>query len=98
MDDNNDNVRVAICDTLVNFLGAASPAAYSGTTLDYMLDQLFVHLDDPIATIQESVLKVVMACVDVDAMVVLKKAVYYKNNLRDTALCDKIVKYIESKQ
>lgn len=52
LDDSNDSVRIAICGTLAAFFLCAPPADYSGTLIDYSLDQLFIHLDDSNAAIQ----------------------------------------------
>ena len=74
LDDSSDDVRYAICRTLKAFLGAAPPDAFSGTTLDYTLDQLLLHLDDSDPAMQDLVFKVLTAALAVDKGRVAKKA------------------------
>ena len=47
LDDSHDEVRMAICVTLQMFLRCAPKHCYSSTSVEYMLDQLLIHLDDP---------------------------------------------------
>jgi hypothetical protein len=46
LDDSHDEIRLAICLTLQLFLRSGLKQDYSMTCLDYILDQLFIHLDD----------------------------------------------------
>ena len=55
LDDSVDEIRKISCGMLKSFLLCASPECYRGTMIDYTLDQLFVHLDDPDASIQAAV-------------------------------------------
>jgi dynein assembly factor 5, axonemal len=52
LDDSSDKVRIAVCSCFLSFLKAAPPSAFHGTTIDYTLDQLLVHLDDVDPAIQ----------------------------------------------
>lgn len=52
LDDSNDTVRKAACQTFSTFLRAAPKEHFAGTIIDYSLDCLFVHLDDSDASIQ----------------------------------------------
>lgn len=55
LDDSNDTVRKAACQTFSMFLRAAPKEHFQGTIIDYSLDCLFVHLDDSDAGIQVGV-------------------------------------------
>jgi hypothetical protein len=52
LDDSNDIVRRAACQTFKTFLRAAPKEHFQGTIIDYTLDCLFVHLDDAEPEIQ----------------------------------------------
>jgi hypothetical protein len=52
LDDSSDLVRFAVCGCFLSFLRSAPPSAFAGTTIDYTLDQLLVHLDDVDPAIQ----------------------------------------------
>jgi hypothetical protein len=93
LDDSNDEVRVAICGALIMFFQcAAHPRCFSGTTIDYTLDQLFVHLDDPDPAIQTAVLQaIVQAARSLDKEAVLAKAEKNRAYHRSPAMCDKVV-------
>lgn len=58
LDDSNDAVRVAGCAALVE-LAAAPPApaaeCWRGTPVEYVVDTLLLHLDDPSPPLQEAV-------------------------------------------
>ena len=96
LDDSSDAVRLAICGTLQSFLLSAPKSCYSGTTIDYMLDQLFIHLDDPDPTIQEAVLQVIVkAGKFIDKEIVLKKANNNRKNHRSPVMCDKVINEVQ---
>ena len=63
----------------------------SGTTLDYTLDQLFIHLDDPLLEMQTSVLNVILVAGKIDPSLVVKKAEQNRLSQRTTDFCDRIV-------
>jgi hypothetical protein len=62
LDDNNDEIRIAICMTLEKFFRCATDryAAYHNTMIDYILTQLFIHLDDINEHVQEAVFRVLV--------------------------------------
>jgi dynein assembly factor 5 len=91
LDDSADTVRIAICGTMTMFLQSAPPACYSGTTIDYTLDQLFIHLDDPDPAVQNAVFAVIVTAAELDKAVVLKKANANRANHRSPLLCDRLV-------
>lgn len=90
LDDSSDSVRIAICGTLNMFLQCAPRPSYSGTTIDYTLDQLFIHLDDPDPAVQQAVCQVIVTASTLDKELVLKKAVSNRANHRSPDMCDKI--------
>jgi hypothetical protein len=92
LDDSNDQVRVAICGALVMFFQcAAHPRCFSSTTIDYTLDQLFIHLDDPDPKIQQAVLQAIVQCAtSLDREAVLRKAEKNRTCHRTPAMCDRV--------
>ena len=92
LDDSNDAVRVSVCKTLEMFLQCAHKSYFLGTTIDYILDQLFIHLDDPDPAIQEAVVPViVVAANSIDKNLVIKKAENSKQSHRSPSLCNRIL-------
>lgn len=59
--------------------------------IDYTLDQLFIHLDDPDVRVQESVFKVIMVATAIDRELVLKKAEANRLFHRSPAQCDRVL-------
>ena len=92
LDDSNDDVRIAVCATLVMFLQcAATTACYRGTMIDYTLDQLFIHLDDPDDNIQENIEIVIIQASKIDKDLVEKKAERNRTTHRTPMMCDRIL-------
>jgi hypothetical protein len=52
LDDGSDEIRKSVCCCIASFVKAVVPGGLSSTTKEYMLDQLFVHLDDQDTSIQ----------------------------------------------
>jgi len=96
LDDSSDQVRLAVCSTMVPFFSAATPKAYQGTCIDYTLDQLFVHLDDNDLRVQQAVLAVIKAATPIDAKRVIKKAEDSRLAHRSTKLLDEVVELARS--
>ena len=80
------------------FLKCAPAAHFSGTTLDYTLDQLFIHLDDPEPAIQKAVSQVIIVAATLDKTLVVKKALLARANHRTPAMCDAILLDVEGFQ
>ena len=92
LDDSNDQVRIAICGALVMFFQCgAHKRCFSHTTVDYSLDQLFIHLDDPDPAVQNAVFAVIVTAAGLDKALVLKKANANRANHRSPLLCDRLV-------
>jgi len=91
LDDSSDPVRVAVCGCFVSFFGAAPPAAFLGTTIDYCLDQLLVHLDDADPKMQHLIFEVLKATLPIDAPRVARKALASRPSHRNPALIDQLV-------
>ena len=91
LDDSSDAVRLSICSTLNQFL-QCSPIKehYRGTMIDYILDQLFIHLDDPDLNIQNAVLSVIVTAGDIDKDRVLKKAESNRLSHRSPVMCERV--------
>jgi hypothetical protein len=80
------------------FLKCAPSAHFSGTTLDYTLDQLFIHLDDPEHSVQKAVSQVIVVAASIDKGLVIKKARLARSNHRTPAMCDAILLDVEGFQ
>lgn len=91
LDDSSDEVRQFSCLCLRSFLAASDPSYVRGTTLEYMLDQLFVHLDDKDSAIQDAVEAVIVDAIPIDAALVARKARQYRTSHRSPARCDRIL-------
>ena len=91
LDDSSDHVRFACLDAFEAFWRAAPLACFMGTTLEYSLDQLLVHLDDANPTVQARVMDVLKASVPVDPPKVAQKALAVRNGHRSPAFVDELV-------
>ncbi|KAF1335701.1 hypothetical protein FI667_g1163, partial [Globisporangium splendens] len=96
LDDSNDTVRKAACQTFSTFLRAAPKEHFKGTIIDYTLDCLFVHLDDSDPSIQEAVFNVIKDAIDVDKPLVAKKAQENRSRHQSPTLCDQILAFTEA--
>ncbi|GLD91633.1 hypothetical protein PINS_up000166 [Pythium insidiosum] len=91
LDDSNDIVRRAACQTFKTFLRAAPKSHFRGTIIDYTLDCLFVHLDDADPTIQEAVMEVILETVNIDALLLAKKAQENRSRHQSPKFCDQLL-------
>ena len=90
LDDSSDQVRLSACAALEDFLQCGPAKLFKGTMIDYTLDQLFIHLDDGDASVQEAVFKVVVVAAEVDKALVEKKVALNRSNHRTPVMCDKV--------
>lgn len=95
LDDSSDEIRCAACSALEAFLRCAPAHCYSGTTLDYTLDQLFVHLDDQDPRIQEAVFAVLVAAAPLGRELVLKKADTNRSTHRTPHACNRLTAEVQ---
>jgi dynein assembly factor 5 len=91
LDDSSDQIRIEACFVLAAFMAAVQAGAFSGTPLDYTLDVLFVHLDDPDPAVQDAVLRVVMQAALLDKALVRKKTEAHRTSLRSPDVVDKLI-------
>lgn len=91
LDDSNDLVRRSGCATFIGLLGCAQKDSFKGTPIDYSLDCLFVHLDDPEREIQEAVYRAIEATIPIDQSLVLKKAKEHRMRHRSPHYCDQLI-------
>ncbi|POM78944.1 Hypothetical protein PHPALM_3461 [Phytophthora palmivora] len=91
LDDSNDTVRKAACQTFITFLKAAPKEHFRGTIIDYTLDCLFVHLDDLEVDIQEAVFDVLKETVSIDAPRLAKKAEENRTRHHSPRYCDQLL-------
>ncbi|CAK4287642.1 hypothetical protein Ae201684P_000738 [Aphanomyces euteiches] len=91
LDDSNDLVRKAACATYITFLRAAPRSHFRGTIIDYTMDALFVHLDDPDPEIQAAVFDVLRETFSVDPELLGKKAREHRTRHRSPYYCDQLI-------
>ncbi len=94
LDDSSDDVRFAACSTLKSFLLCAKAEHFKGTLMDYLSDQLFVHLDDPDPVIQKAVFEILVVAASVDGETVKKKGMAARNCHREAKWVDALLKAI----
>ncbi len=96
LDDSQDEVRLAICETLVAFYHCGPNSYYSTTLVEYSLDQLFLHLDDTDSRIQDAVSQVICSMKQLDRHDrILNKAEKNLTIHRTPLQCEKIINYIQ---
>jgi dynein assembly factor 5 len=91
LDDSSDQIRVEACFVLASFMAAVQAGAFSGTPLDYVLDVLFVHLDDPNPAVQDAVLRVVMQAALLDRALVKRKTEANRTALRSPDVVERLL-------
>ena len=105
-DDSNDEVRLCVINSVGVFMTASVPGAFSGTALEYTLDQLFIHLDDSDERIQEACYATIMTASSLERNpsvttypaardLVKKKAVSQRGSHRSPVRCDMILKALD---
>ena len=102
-DDSNDEVRLSVIKAVSVFMTASVQGAFSGTSLDYTLDQLFIHLDDSDERIQAACYATIMTASTLEHPpnatsspaardLVKKKASSQRGSHRSPAKCDALLK------
>ncbi|CAH0477374.1 unnamed protein product [Peronospora belbahrii] len=91
LDDSNNTVRKAACQTFLIFLKAAPKEHFQGTIIDYAMDCLFVHLDDPEPDIQEAVYNVLRETAAIDAHRLASKAGENRSRHQSPRYCDQLL-------
>lgn len=97
LDDSSDSVRLAVCSALKRFLKAASPEIFRGTAIEYIVERLFVHMDDPDPSFQEKIFDVLTTASDVDYSVVLKNIETALQSHKSRFFCQLLKERIEKK-
>eukprot|EP00559_Dactyliosolen_fragilissimus_P005467 CAMPEP_0184868668 /NCGR_PEP_ID=MMETSP0580-20130426/31318_1 /TAXON_ID=1118495 /ORGANISM="Dactyliosolen fragilissimus" /LENGTH=349 /DNA_ID=CAMNT_0027369711 /DNA_START=89 /DNA_END=1138 /DNA_ORIENTATION=- len=72
LDDSSQCVRLAGCHALKQFLKAGSPIDFGRTPIDYIVENLFIQMDDPDPKYQGAVLDVLIVALEIDSDVVFK--------------------------
>ncbi|CAK9015368.1 Dynein axonemal assembly factor 5 (HEAT repeat-containing protein 2) [Durusdinium trenchii] len=97
LDDSNDKIRVAVCEALDVFFKCL-PHNWSRTLFEYILRNLFVHLDDPNPEIQQGIYTVLQSAVHQDYQTFLKEAQSAAAKSSHPRLCEELVRLAESLQ
>ena len=96
LDDSDDIIRMAVCDTFKSFMLCAPKEIYRGTMITYTLDQLFIHLDDPDPKIQKCIFDVLLHIAEhVDGALVLKKANANIQSHRTPVMCETVIRAVK---
>jgi dynein assembly factor 5 len=96
LDDSDDVIRMAVCDTFKPFILCAPKDVYRGTMLAYTLDQLFIHLDDPDPKIQKCIFDVLVHIAEhIDSSTVLKKANANVQSHRTPIMCETVIRAVK---
>jgi hypothetical protein len=93
MDDSSDHVRRSSCFALKTFLKSAPPSHFRGTAIEYIVENLFIHMDDPDPTYKEQVYEVVQAAYDIDPACVIQNAQSSIMSHKTRKYCDLILIY-----
>ena len=80
------------CASDLTRLARASAGTAAGTCIEYTIDTLLVHLDDPALSVQQAVLTVMKAACGVAAPVVGRKASAERGRHRSPAFIDEVIK------
>lgn len=105
-DDSNDDVRECCIKAMGTFMSASLPGAFSGTSLDYTLDQLFVHLDDGNEVIQNACAQALLVAAALPGSpgsgtvvtckeLVARKAKDQRGSHRSPARCDALLRELQ---
>lgn len=97
LDDSNDKIRVAVCEALDVFFKCL-PHNWSRSLFEYILRNLFVHLDDPNPEIQQGIYTVLQSAVHQDYATFLKEAQSAVSKSSHPRLCEELVRLAESLQ
>lgn len=97
LDDSTDSVRYATCNTLKHFLKAAPRENFGDTAIEFIVEKLFVHMDDPEPNFQEMVFDVLVIASDVDSSVVLKNIETALMSHKNQRLCNLLREHIGNK-
>lgn len=92
LDDSSQSVRYLSCDALESFLQCASASNHHGTAISYIVDNLFIHLDDPDESFKEKVYHVLLAALNVDVDLVVKDAKSSLLSHTNRHYCDLLLK------
>jgi dynein assembly factor 5 len=91
LDDSNDMIRVKICQILVVFVDAVDRDFWAGTSLNVVVDALFIHLDDQNIDVQHAVLKVLKKFYSFNSDKVAKKAEAHSMNFRNSKILQVLI-------
>ena len=100
LDDSDDEVRIQSCRAIAHFMASSGKGAYSGTALEYTIEQLLIHLDDPDRAVQQVVFEALMVSAKLgeEAAVCLGKKTHQAlSSHRDGSWCSKILAELQNR-
>lgn len=97
LDDGSEVVRFMACSTIPPlFRSAREPCCYfKGTPIEFMVQRLFVHMDDPDRRFQRAIFDVLVVAIDIDANVVEKECKKSRLSHRSGEFCDQLLALIK---
>ena len=93
LDDSSESVRMSACNTLNHFLGCAPVEHYQGAVIQCMVENLFIHMDDPNIVLQQKVYDVLITAMSVNKQLVLDNAKLCLSSHRSPVLCEMILRH-----
>eukprot|EP00592_Proboscia_alata_P017710 CAMPEP_0194399932 /NCGR_PEP_ID=MMETSP0174-20130528/126933_1 /TAXON_ID=216777 /ORGANISM="Proboscia alata, Strain PI-D3" /LENGTH=691 /DNA_ID=CAMNT_0039196393 /DNA_START=1382 /DNA_END=3460 /DNA_ORIENTATION=+ len=93
LDDSNDNVRFAAIKALKSFFVAASPCHFKGTVINYMSEQILIHMDDPNEKLQYACLDLLKAALKIDHGAVVKQVEVARVSHRSVFFCCELLQH-----
>jgi hypothetical protein len=97
LDDSNDAIRVAICGVLQTFFEILGSVPKWGDSLyQYILKQLFIHLDDPSAEMQNAMSEVLRRAVHVNPAAFKNEAQSAASRSCHPRACEELVRLAET--
>lgn len=94
LDDSNNEVRKRVCDTLAQFVEVGPRDAYTGTPMEYTIDSMLIHLDDPEADVQAAVCKALGAWARLDAKFAVPRIIAVRGRHRTPEYCDQLIRML----
>mmetsp|Transcript_25585 Transcript_25585/g.59024 ORF Transcript_25585/g.59024 Transcript_25585/m.59024 type:complete len:173 (-) Transcript_25585:167-685(-) len=92
LEDDDHYIRLSTCKALVTFLQCASPESLVGTTaLEYMVEQLLIHMDDPDKNVGKACYEVLAVAAERSRSQVHKKVAAAYPSFQNRTLCDQLL-------
>lgn len=91
LDDSDRSVRCKACVTLKLFLACAPINHFQGTAIEYIVETLFIHLDDTDTLLQRKVYDTILSAISVNAEVVIRHSELSLSSHQSPKLCQMLL-------